>query len=479
MQRRFSAWYAVVGLVGLSFVSCPKPPDPNKMKTGGTPMTLPDKAPGDEFADCYGQDWTRPEKIEQVLKVKCNDPARPFEEKIQPCFSYDWAAGKAPAEMAAVCEKVGFKERVGACKSYDWRYPDDIDTDDRDFCRRIGFRDIVDPEICEKQDWTKPDQVKPLLKEQCLKISVLPKCNPSKDKGCIPAADVVFSHTQHGVDLPNEKAKITMQFKGKAIACADCHSGECKTDKKTKTIKADVNRPGHDSCSGNRTGGCHPEFLSSQKMCSACHNGKPGPGKKALKAYGTDVVVQGQQYGFDFSHKSHIDPNGLVAKDGSRTAKCADCHTLVVDKKNKNIDGVKMTQAGHTQCGQCHCDSRNQIPMNDCLACHKQDSAKSAQSGHSYLDYRPHAQAFKHKSHQIGPDKNPVACDTCHVAVAETESIEEIPVPPMLGCLQGCHDGTHTNDPTPAFDGWIQCAECHAPGELPPSTTAKDKKKKK
>ena len=99
-------------------------------------------------------------------------------------------------------------------------------------------------------------------------------------------------------------------------------------------------------------------------------------------------------------------------------------------------------------------------------------------SGHAYLDYRPHAQTFKHSSHQTGPDKAPIACSDCHVAVAETESIEEIPVPPMLGCLQGCHDGTHINDPKPAFDGWVQCAQCHSPGEIPASVTPKDKKKK-
>ena len=476
MQKRLSAWYILLGL-SVSMISCPKPPPPDNNRK---PTTEPVEKPptGDNVEKCFGQDWTKPNELDPVLKNQCKDPNIDFETKIQPCFSYDWAGEKVPAEMKNVCERVGFKERVTSCKAYDWRFPDEIDTDDRNFCKRLGFRDVIDPEICEKQDWTKPDNVKPLLKEQCLKISVLPKCDAKKDKACIPAADVIFSHTQHGVDLPNVKATVTMQFKGKPISCADCHSGECKPDKKTKSIKADVNRPGHDSCAGNRTGGCHPEFLSNKKMCNSCHSGPPSSGNKKLKAYGTDVVVQGQQYGFDFSHKSHLDANGILAKDGSRLAKCDDCHALVVDKKNKALNGVKMTQAGHTQCGQCHCDERNQVKMNDCVSCHKQDTAQNSQSGHAYLDYRPHAQTFKHSSHQTGPDKAPIACSDCHVAVAETESIEEIPVPPMLGCLQGCHDGTHINDPKPAFDGWVQCAQCHSPGEIPASVTPKDKKKK-
>jgi hypothetical protein len=473
MQKRFSAWYILLGLgASVAMFSCPKPP-PIKMNDN-KPTTEPvDKPPVGEFEKCYDKDWTKPNELDPVLKNSCNDPVNPFEAKIQPCFSYDWYADKVPGDMKTVCERVGFKARVTSCKSYDWRYPDQINADDRDFCKRLGFRDIVDPEICEKQDWTKPDNIQPLLKSQCLKISVIPKCDAKKEKACIPASEVVFSHTQHGVDLPNAKATIQMNFKDKPITCADCHSGECKTDKKTKSIKADVNRPSHDSCAGNRTGGCHPAFLSSPKMCGACHTKAP-----KLKAYGTDVVVQGQQYGFDFSHQSHLSKDGVLAKDGSRVATCADCHSIVVNKKDKTVDGVKMSQAGHTQCGQCHCDERNEIKMNDCISCHKQDTAKNAESGHAYLDYRPHAQSFKHSSHQTGPDKAAIACDTCHVAVAETESIEEIPVPPMLGCLQGCHDGTHLNDAKPAFDGWVQCSECHAPGDLPPSITPKDKKAK-
>jgi hypothetical protein len=274
-----------------------------------------------------------------------------------------------------------------------------------------------------------------------------------------PGKGEFFSHTEHGVDLPDQKRKADMKFKGNPITCADCHNGECNPKKGS----VDINRPGHDSCAGNRTGGCHPEFMSNQKVCSSCHTRAP-----ALRPYGSAQIVNVLDYGFDYDHSSHLGTKSQPSKRNKKEATCDTCH--VEDKQGKN-----QGQAGHTQCGQCHCDADAKVKMNSCVSCHT--GTDSARSAHAYLDYRPHAQAFMHKDHRVDDKGANVACKSCHVGVGESDTLLEVAVPPMLGCLQSCHDGTHKDSAgKPIFDGWVKCSECHEAG-APKGKPAKKKKK--
>jgi hypothetical protein len=174
-------------------------------------------------------------------------------------------------------------------------------------------------------------------------------------------------------------------------------------------------------------------------------------------------------YGFDYDHSSHLGPKGLPAKNGKKETTCATCH--VEDKEGKN-----QGQARHSECGQCHCDSSSKTKMNNCISCHTGD--ETARSGHAYLDYRPHAQAFMHKDHRKDDKGKDVACTACHVRVNESQTLLEVVVPPMLGCLQSCHDGTHSDsNGKPIFDGWVKCTECHEAGAVK-ANSKKIKKKK-
>jgi hypothetical protein len=462
------------GVVAMAF-ACPKPPspiEPNPPSTGNGSTGSTGSTDPFTPAQCDRFDWNKPEIIPAEMRDKC--VAANYSKAFDACDTYDWTTGTAiPPAVKKYCEDAGYGKRVEECRAFNWMQPDGIAVEYRTFCQKIGFREVIDPELCEKQDWTKPDTILPTVKEQCLKIAFTPRCDPKKDPACVPPDDPkrkeLFSHAGHGIDLPDQPRTRDLKIGTRGIECADCHAGECKTDKKGKIIgTVDINRPDHQSCGGIKT--CHPDFLDDKKMCLSCHTAATAF-KAPLRAYGGGDEVPIKDFGFDFSHASHLKADGAPAKRG-KTANCDSCHTL--DKKDKK--GVKMTQAGHATCGACHCDTDAVVKMNDCLACHKGDSA--SKSGHSYLNWRPHAQSFTHKSHQIGPDGAKIECVTCHIAVTDSETMTEITVPPMLGCLQGCHDGAHvTTKKKPVFDGWIKCAECHAPGELPKSQTKAQKKK--
>lgn len=279
---------------------------------------------------------------------------------------------------------------------------------------------------------------------------------PNKDKE-------VFSHTQHGVDLPDKPREKDLKFKGRNIECADCHRGECK-----KGGTVDINRPGHDSCSG--IGSCHPDFARNKTICKACHTGNVASFRPPLRPYGSGDVVSIKDYGFDYDHTTHLGPNASPSKRGKPEATCDTCHKM--DKQGRN-----MSQAGHKECGQCHCDSDAEIKMNDCVKCHT--GTELARSPHAYLDLRPHAQKFLHKDHMKDDKGQKAECVSCHVGIDESTTITEIAVPPMLSCLQSCHDGTHKNAAgKPIFDGWVQCAECHESGAASKARPAKKGKKK-
>jgi len=79
-----------------------------------------------------------------------------------------------------------------------------------------------------------------------------------------------------------------------------------------------------------------------------------------------------------------------------------------------------------------------------------------------------------HKDHEVNDKGAPADCKTCHVGVADSKTLTEVAVPPMLGCLTGCHDGVHKDEKGKTiFDGWVRCAECHQPGKLPKSKKIK------
>jgi hypothetical protein len=263
-----------------------------------------------------------------------------------------------------------------------------------------------------------------------------------------------FSHTQHGVDLPDERRQRDMKFKGRNIQCSDCHSGECRG------TGVDINRPGHSSCSG--ISDCHPDFFENRRICLSCHSGAG----INLRPYGSSEYVAIKDFGFDYNHTTHLGPEGQPIKRNKPQAGCDTCH-----KESK--DGRDQGRVGHTQCGQCHCEPDSKVKMNDCVKCHT--GTEAARSGHAYLNYRPHAQQFMHKDHRINEKGQPMPCVSCHLGLDKSTSITQISVPTMIGCLESCHNGK-TNDVNgkKIFDGWTECSQCHAPGTL-----AKSRKKGK
>jgi hypothetical protein len=276
----------------------------------------------------------------------------------------------------------------------------------------------------------------------------------------VPEKGEFFSHTEHGVDLPDKPKKKELKIKGRSITCADCHSGECK-----KGGAVDINRPGHDSCGGIKA--CHPDFFDNKKMCLSCHT-SASPMRAPLRPYGANSIVPIKDYGFDYDHTTHLGPKAAPSKRGKPEAKCDTCHKP--DKQGRN-----QTQAGHSTCGQCHCDADAKVKMNDCIVCHT--GTDLARSAHAYLDFRPHAQQFMHKDHEIDDKGRPADCKSCHVGVADAKSLTEVAVPPMLGCLQGCHDGVHKDQAgKKIFDGWVECSQCHESGKASKSKKVGKKK---
>jgi hypothetical protein len=450
-------------LLLVALCSCPPPPPETTPKPQGpTP---------EQLALCLGVDWTRPRSIEPILKARCNDPVDSFEQKIQGCFSYDWANGAIPQKERELCEQVGFQERVIDCKSKNWSEPDLIDPDERRFCHSIGFSDVVDLQICAAQDWSALERSRPILREQCELLTQKTECEKHPERCDQRADEKSFHHAAHGIDLPYEKAtpadkekirnraNLVGKIKGRDITCADCHNGECSPKQSSQTYctpnRTDISRPYHFTCAGTGGAGCHA-FITVKKgdslTCDACHLGaKVVDTDPKLKAYG--ATKPGLLFGFDFAHSSHLSTEVMQKNGGKALATCESCHS-------KTKDG-ELTQATHESCNKCHSNKSNKVQMTDCLQCHLKDTHVDVKSDYQYLRNQLATKTFKHSMHQTGPDGAAVSCETCHGTLAESSSLVSIKAPTMLGCLQSCHDGSHVNDKKFTFDGWIECTRCH------------------
>jgi hypothetical protein len=433
--------------------SCPPPsPEEPSKPTGPTP---------EQLALCLGVDWTRPQTIEPILKAQCNDPVDSFEQKIQSCFSYDWVRGDIPAKERELCEQVGFKERIRDCQSKAWSEPDLIDPDERRFCHSIGFTDVVDVKLCESQDWTKLDSSKPILREQCELLAQRTACEKNPGACDLRAEEKEFHHVAHGIDLPDQKtteatkalirarANRVGKIKGRDITCADCHDGTCQSNQKNQSYctpnRTDISRPYHGTCDGT----CH-NLLSS--ACDSCHvSKKPTVVDPKLKPYG--AKKEGQLFGFDFAHASHLSDEVKQKNGGKALATCESCHS-------KTADG-EMALATHESCNKCHSSKSNKIQMTDCLKCHRENTHTNVKSDHQYLRNQLASKTFKHSMHKTDPNGADVSCETCHNGVEETSSLVSIKAPTMLGCLQSCHNGSSVNAKKSAFDGWVECTRCH------------------
>lgn len=133
-----------------------------------------------------------------------------------------------------------------------------------------------------------------------------------------------------------------------------------------------------------------------------------------------------------FSHKKHVEELG---------AECATCHTLA-DSSLEAVDNLLPTMEScydchdqETECKVCHTDPENPL-----------ESPRIS----SYIAKFPHA---KHVAQEM-------QCATCHIGVAQSESVKKQHLPTMGSCVSSCHNQMQKVD---------YCYDCHgAKDELQP-----------
>lgn len=240
---------------------------------------------------------------------------------------------------------------------------------------------------------------------------------------------------------------------GGALDCSLCHVAD-------KAGSVTLKRPGHDQCMA-----CHSDDFTKelkQQICAQCHTSFPPSGSDDLLPFprykGTRTIL------FSFSHKMHVDPKGrLDARTGFR-ADCTFCHKF--DEKAQFA-----TFPGHMQCATCHSKPgmkpslTAELTEESCRGCHTPEEienpgftetrrfagAHQTTTG-KYVDIR-----FAHGPHLKLREKFGLRCITCHYAIPNSTSINNLTLPKMLDCVQ-CHDSARSVN---AELRMSKCSVCH------------------
>ena len=262
----------------------------------------------------------------------------------------------------------------------------------------------------------------------------------AKDKGAKPEAGSpeFFLHAFHAKEL--------------GLDCNTCHVPE-------KEGSVVFKRPGHDQCMT-----CHADAFGAdlnQKICAQCHSAFPPSG-------GDDVLPfprfqKTRAILFQFSHAKHVDP---LARIDSRTgfrADCTFCHKF-------DPQGAFATFPGHTECANCHSKPGMHPTLSatsttaDCRSCHTPEEIENPGFTQERRLIAPHVVSgklvnlkFTHIAHFKSREQYNLNCTTCHYAIPQSTSLQNLTLPKMVDCVS-CHD----NDKTiPAAFRMSNCQTCH------------------
>lgn len=232
---------------------------------------------------------------------------------------------------------------------------------------------------------------------------------------------------------------------GKNLSCQDCHRSMVAKD--GQCPKTEVRFPPHEACAS-----CHEAnfYTPPLTICASCHKSASFSEAPPLKEL-TRVVTPRKA---EFSHFTHLAPNGDAVKKFGQKNDCTSCHSFVKG-------GVSVSHPSHPNCCECHTKPDVSPKMTECASCHTQGRNVS----------RPPSKIhdFSHKTHNTDPRTGKgIECRQCHVNGHEATTIGSIQIPPMAVCVQ-CHNGT-----VPAAFHFTNCMRCHIPGSiqgvpLPPS----------
>ena len=258
--------------------------------------------------------------------------------------------------------------------------------------------------------------------------------------GSIAVESDRFPHALHTGNNPQIR-----NWKGRGLACADCHDNNAVRAGK-------VARPGfnqHSPCDS-----CHKDefYKPPGPLCKVCHvsvdpKADPkSPTATQMQPYpdrGSVAVLASK-----FSHRMHLD-NGKMEGSVGFHIQCADCHVRDEQTRDPKLPG-------HKECARCHegeAKAKAALTMDNCAGCHPQRGVETSR-GRVFIvgDLK-----FAHATHEKTKDGNDVQCATCHADVKDSDSREQVTVPAMERCAQ-CHEDSHR---TPDKDRIAHCEVCH------------------
>jgi hypothetical protein len=232
--------------------------------------------------------------------------------------------------------------------------------------------------------------------------------------GSAPLPRPAFDHARHaGAGLAGAPSG--------RLRCAECHA---LVDAATGRLS----RPGaseHAPCDA-----CHRDefFRAPAAFCRMCHVSVDarGAAPSELTAWPPGGALR--QRAATFNHRRHLDADAMEKRLGYHVG-CRDCHLRASGEERAEL-------AGHAGCAPCHGSARAVAPtMDACEACHPSEAVAVPQ-GRRFITGDL---IFSHAKHERDRAGAPIACATCHGAVAQAATVEGIALPAMVDCAK-CHE---------------------------------------
>lgn len=243
-----------------------------------------------------------------------------------------------------------------------------------------------------------------------------------------------FPHIVHTSDDPRMLA-----FRGRGLVCQDCHP--------QKDVEAGrAPRPGgneHAPCDE-----CHKEefYREPGDFCLTCHTSVNLTQEGATKMQPFPARASHRVLASNFSHQVHTDSDRLEKKVGFHLS-CDDCH-----KRDASTGDPLLPR--HDSCVRCHNEKNKlSVQMGQCESCHLTANLNVSR-GRVFITT---GLIFQHGDHVSDRQGTAIGCDSCHAAIRESESSEDVSVPLMQECAK-CHQ-----DParTPERVRIARCGICH------------------
>jgi hypothetical protein len=221
----------------------------------------------------------------------------------------------------------------------------------------------------------------------------------------------------------------------------------------------ELQRPGHDQCMG-----CHADAFEkdlNQKICSQCHSAFPPT--QASDVLPFPRYQKTRAILFEFSHARHVDPEARIDSRTGFRADCTFCHKF-------DSQGVFGIFPGHTQCAACHSKEKTKPLLSassttaDCRGCHTPEEIENPGFTEERRMIASHVVSgkivnlkFSHIAHFKDREQYNLNCTTCHYAIPQSTSLENLTLPKMVDCV-ACHDVDKT---IAASFRMSNCQTCH------------------